>query len=137
MSRRSIGIFTLILGALAAIGELRGIDFPTARWFFEASRDVPLLKWKHGGGEFLWFGWVSSAILVIGGVSMVVASFTGGPPNPVTLRRMKRFREIKRGYFSLIILLGLAGLAALGLGLARRLWPHEEAPRNLDNRAPL
>lgn len=31
----------------------------------------------------------------------------------------------------------MAGLAALGLDLARRLWPREEAPRNLDNRAPL
>lgn len=113
MSRRSIGIFTLILGVLAAIGELRGIDFPTARWFFEASRDVPWLKWKFGGGEFLWFGWLSAAILVVAGISLIIASFIGGPPNPVTLRRVKRFREIKRGYYSLVILLGLAALAAL------------------------
>jgi microcin C transport system permease protein len=103
----------LILGVLAAYGELRGIDFPTARWFFEASRDVPLLKWKFEGGTFLWFGWLSSAILACGGFLMFVRSFTGGPPNPVALRRMKRFKEIRRGYFSLIILLGLAGLAAL------------------------
>lgn len=113
MSRRSTGIFTLILGALAAIGELRGIDFPTARWFFEASRDVPWLKWKFGGGEFLWFGWLSAATLVLGGIALIIASFTAGPPNPVAMRRMRRFKEIKRGYYSLVILLGLAGLAAL------------------------
>jgi len=113
MSRRTIGLFLLILGLLAAFGEMRGIDFPTARWFFEASRDVPLLKWKSGGGEFLWFGWLSTLILVISGIYFIVASFVGGPPNPVTLRRMKRFREIKRGYYSLVVLLGLTALAAL------------------------
>lgn len=113
MSRRCIGITMLILGLLATIGELRGIDFPTARWFFETSRDLQWLKWKFGGGEFLWFGWLSALILVVGGISLIIASFTGGPPNPMTLRRIRRFKEIKRGYYSLIILLGLAGLAAL------------------------
>jgi microcin C transport system permease protein len=103
----------LILGLLAAFGELRGIGFPTARWFFEASRDVPLLKWKFAGGTFLWFGWLSFLILMFGGGALLVRSLTGGPPNPVALRRTKRFKEIKRGYFSLIILLGLGGLAAL------------------------
>lgn len=113
MSRRSIGIFAFVLGLLAACGELLGIDFPTARWFFEASRDVPLLKWDMGKNNFLWFGWLSSAILVCAGLWMLASSFTGGPPNPVALRRARRFREIRRGYFSLVILLCLAGLASL------------------------
>ena len=70
MTRRTIGMFLLILGALAAFGELRGIDFPTARWFFDASREVPLLNWKQGTGTpVLWFGWLSSAILLAGGAS--------------------------------------------------------------------
>ncbi len=113
MSRRTIGILTLIMGLLAAFGELRGIDFPTARWFFETSREVFGLKWKYAGGEFLWFGWLSVLILAAVGIWLIVASFTGGPPNPVTLRRLKRFKEIKRGYYSLLILLGLGALAAL------------------------
>ncbi|MEP2775501.1 MAG: ABC transporter permease subunit [Luteolibacter sp.] len=113
MSKRSIGIILLLLGSLAAYGEMRGIDFPTARWFFSTSRDVPLLKWKGEGVEFLWFGWLSSVILVAAGIWLLVSSVRGGPPNPVTLRRMRRFKEIKRGYYSLVILMGLAGLAAL------------------------
>ena len=113
MSKRTIGFIMLLLGLFAAIGEIRGIDFPTARWFFSASRDVPLLKWKTEYGAFLWFGWISSAILVFGGISLFMKSFSGGPPNPVALRRVKRFREIKRGYYSLVILLGLAGFASL------------------------
>ncbi len=106
-------MFCCYSGPLAALGEARGIDFPTARWFFEASREVPLLKWGEGADPFLWFGWLSSAILVMGGALLVIRSFTGPPPNPVTVRRMRRFKEIKRGYYSLIILLALAGLAAL------------------------
>jgi len=113
MSKRTIGFLLLVLGALAVLGETRGIDFPTARWFFNASRDVPLLKWKTDSGVILWFGWLSAAILVFAGMGLMIRSFTGPPPNPVTLRRIRRFKEIKRGYYSLIILLGLAGLAAL------------------------
>ncbi|MBC7980387.1 MAG: ABC transporter permease subunit [Armatimonadetes bacterium] len=113
MSRRTIGLVLFVLGLLAVVGELLTIDFPTARWFFEASRDIPLLKWKTGENAFLWFGWVSSAVLMTGGLGFMVNSFRSGPPNPVTVRRINRFKEIKRGYYSLIILLGLAGLAAL------------------------
>ncbi len=107
--RRITGAFLTLLGALAVVGELKGIAFPTARWFFETSREVPWLK----SGEIPWFGWLSSGLLVLAGLTMIVRSFTGGPPNPVTVRRVRRFREIKRGYFSLLILLGLFGLAAL------------------------
>ena len=113
MSRRTIGFLAMILGLLAAAGEIFAIDFPTARWFFETSRDVPLLKCEVGGVGFLWFGWLISLILFAGGIALVAASFTGGPPNPVTLRRIQRFKQIRRGYYSLMILLGLAALAAL------------------------
>lgn len=132
MSTRTIAFFMLFLGLLAALGELRGIDFPTARWFFETSRDVPMLKYAPHDGlrqfsvfglklftimfrsvEFLWFGWLSATILVCVGICMLVRSYAGGPPNPVELRRAKRFREIKRGYYSLLILLFLAGFASL------------------------
>lgn len=114
MSKRTIGLFLCALGLLAVFGELRGLEFPTARWFFQASRDVPVLNWKgEGMAAILWFGWLSSVILILSGLWLLVGSFTSGPPNPVTVRRIRRFKEIKRGYYSLIILLGLSGLAAL------------------------
>ena len=113
MSKRTIGFILLLLGSLAVVGEVRDIDFPTARWFFSTSRDVLLLKGEWMGREFLWFGWVSSAVLIISGLWLLLASFRGGPPNPVTMRRIRRFKDIKRGYYSLIILMGLAGVAAL------------------------
>jgi microcin C transport system permease protein len=113
MSRRTIGLVLLILGLLAAAGELFQIEFPTARWFFNASREIPVLGIGNGDGRLLWFGWFSSALLIVGGGWMVVWSFFLGPPNPVTIRRIKRFKEIKRGYYSYLILIGLVVLAAL------------------------
>jgi microcin C transport system permease protein len=111
---RLIGISAILLGGLAAAGELLDIAFPTARWFFETSRQVPFLQVKSGGaGVFPWFGWLSVLLLLLGGTTLLYRSFTGGPPNPLTQRRILRFRQIKRGYYSLIILTALAGVAAL------------------------
>ncbi len=110
---RAIGLFFTLLGALAIAGEVKGIAFPTARWFFTVSREVP---WLHAE-SVPWFGWVASVLLVLVGLVMVSRSFTGGPGDPVIRRRMKRFREIKRGYYSLIILVFLAFLALLDQSL--------------------
>jgi microcin C transport system permease protein len=111
---RAIGLFGFLLGALAAVGETLGIAFPTARWFFSTSRMVP---WLHvdleKGAVFPWFGWLSVGLLVICGAALVIRSFTHGARNPLTERRIRRFREIKRGYYSLLILIVIGGLAAL------------------------
>ena len=111
--RRITGFFLLALGTLAVAGEIKGIAFPTARWFFETSRLVPWLNVARKSGDLPWFGWLACGLLVVAGLTMIVRSFTSGPPNPVTVRRVRRFREIKRGFYSLLILLGLFGLAAL------------------------
>ena len=111
---RAIGIAAFLLGALAAAGEKLGIALPTGRWFFETSRQVPWLHLNRGAAAaFPWFGWLSVLLLVAGGLALVIRSFTSGPRNPLTTRRIRRFREIKRGYYSLLILLVLGGLAAL------------------------
>jgi len=106
---RILGLFSILLGALSATGERMKLAFPTVRWFFDVSREVPML----GGKGFLWFGWISVALFVLGGMALIVRSFTSGPPNPITTRRIRRFCDIKRGYYSLLILIVLGGLAAL------------------------
>ncbi len=111
---RIIGILLLILGSLAIAGEVLDIAFPTARWFFNTSYEV---SWLNTGTltnrGFPWFGWLSSLTLVAIGIHFTIASFRCGPRNPITIRRIKRFREIKRGYYSLIILCSLVALASL------------------------
>ena len=114
MTQRAIALCLIVLGALAGAGEWYGIEFPTARWFFDASREVPLLHFQPPAGPaVLWFGWASAALLILAGLILIIRSFTCGPANPVTQRRIRRFKEIKRGYYSLLILLALGGLAAL------------------------
>jgi microcin C transport system permease protein len=108
---RLLGLFSLVLGALSATGEIMRIAFPTARWFFSTSREVPWLNF--GRDHFPWFGWVSVGIMILAGLFLIGRSFTSGPANPITTRRIRRFCEIKRGYYSLLILLALGGVAAL------------------------
>ena len=111
---RAIGIFSLLLGAAAAAGEIMHLDLPTVRWLFETSRQAPWLHLDHGAAQgFPWFGWASVLVLVGGGLAMIIRAATSGPRNPLTTQRLRRFREIKRGYYSLLILLALTGLAAL------------------------
>ncbi|MBK1882921.1 ABC transporter permease subunit [Luteolibacter pohnpeiensis] len=112
---RIIGFFFMLLGLLATVGELNGIAFPTVRWFFETSREIPWLNvyLPWAGFQFLWFGWLSAMILLLGGLIIVIRSWTAGPLSPSNARRLRRFCEIKRGYYSLIILLALLGIAGL------------------------
>ncbi|MES2996420.1 MAG: ABC transporter permease subunit [Verrucomicrobiota bacterium] len=110
---RTLGFASLALGFLAILGELKGIAFPTAHWFFATSHEIPWLHTGSGETLFPWFGWLSSAILLFTGGWIVIRSFTKHHVNPVTLRRIRRFREIKRGYYSLVILIALGTLAAL------------------------
>lgn len=111
---RALGFTGILLGGLAAAGEILNIAFPTARWFFAASRKVPILH--TGGGAspvFPWFGWLCAALWLVCGAWLVIRSFSHAPRNPLTTRRIMRFREIKRGYHSLWILVLLGAVAAL------------------------
>jgi len=110
---RTTGFLLLLIGALAIVGETYGIAFPTARWFFETSREIPWLNSSKGTAVFPWFGWLGAILLCVAGLTMIVRSWTSGPRNPVTQRKIQRFKAIKRGYYSLLILIGLMGVAAL------------------------
>ena len=110
---RALGFFLAAVGALSVVGEIREIAFPTARWFFETSRQVPWLHTGDAATAFPWFGWLCAILTIVAGLMMMLRSWTGGPRNPMTARKIQRFREIKRGYYSLLILLALVGGAAL------------------------
>ena len=108
---RVFGILLIIGGLLAGIGELCGLALPTLRWPFETSRQFDFLR--SGSEEpFLWFGWLLTCLLIALGVFLLIKSFSF-VLTPITRRRLIRFKSIKRGWISFLILIALAILAML------------------------
>ena len=62
---------------------------------------------------FPWFGWLLTVLAFLFGLWMLVKFSRKGALTPITLRKIERFKSIKRGYYSFLILIGLAGMAAL------------------------
>lgn len=99
---RKLFIAAITLGALAILGELCGILIPTVSWFFDNGRT---------------FGWVSSVLLIVGGILGLRFLPREIRWTPVTLQRFRRFRSIGRGWWSFRILLALIALAMLDQAL--------------------
>ena len=112
---KAIGcIFTL--GAIGAgVGEYYELNLPTLSWGFALSRNVPRLGWiPEGGGEvFPWFGWLNTILAFLFGLLILLRFSRAGALTPITVRKIERFKSIKRGYYSFLFLLALAGVAAL------------------------
>ncbi|WP_411847579.1 ABC transporter permease subunit [Roseibacillus persicicus] len=110
-----IGWILMIGAILAGIADWNQFRLPGVGLAFEMTRDMELFMdapW-YSGGQLPWLGWAVNILVWIIG-AWLVASFSGVTKfRPLTLRRMQRFREIKRGYWSLITLLVLGFLAAL------------------------
>ena len=110
-----IGLILLLVSGLSYLMEVRGVKLPTISWGYNFSRsagelNIPLdwLNWL-----ILNAGHVTAAILALLGLWLVISKLLDRTPNPITQRKIKRFKEIKRGYYSFLILIGLAGVAAL------------------------
>ena len=103
------------MGALlGAVGEIWAIEFPTVRFPFTLSRGVGFLGLDlEGGAIFPWFGWLVTALFLLLGIFSEIAFARGFSFTPITLRRIERFKSIKRGYYSLIVILALAAVASL------------------------
>jgi microcin C transport system permease protein len=95
---RKLSILAMLAGVLSITGQLAGLELPSVSWFFSV-----------GSG----FGWASSVLLVAGGLAGLLLLPKEIRWTPVTLQRFRRFRSIRRGWWSFCILLGLAGLALL------------------------
>ncbi len=119
-----VGWLLMIGATLAFVANWNGFRLPAVGWGFALGETIAQIvksssffqntlkaEWSlwtlaHLGWAFTILAWVVGAWLV--------ASFSGSTKfRPLTLRRMQRFREIKRGYWSLVVLLFFAFLAAL------------------------
>ncbi|NNC88508.1 MAG: ABC transporter permease subunit [Akkermansiaceae bacterium] len=110
----------LTIGALAAgAGEVLGLNLPTLKWGFEMSRNADWLSIGAAGSEdaFPWFGWLTTLVAFLLGVYLLVRFWKRGSMSPITERKIERFKAIKRGYWSFLVLLFLGVLASLDQAL--------------------
>lgn len=108
---RKIGLLLIVVAILAAVGYECGLAIPSLRWFysFESPDSVfPNLA--------RWIGH-----LLTGGVTLcgLLLMLFGGNFrwNPLTLRKLGRFRAITRGYRSFLILMVMVVVALLDQAL--------------------
>lgn len=104
---RKIGFLLLLAALLATLGEHFGWALPSLRWFYSFDADPDLLvdqPWRAMQGR--WIGWAWCGVMAVTGVLLIAR---GGrfQWNPLTLRKLARFRSIGRGYgsFKLLVLL--------------------------------
>ncbi|MBK1835526.1 ABC transporter permease subunit [Roseibacillus ishigakijimensis] len=115
----------LMLGAtLAGVAYYNDFRLPAVGWGFQVGDTMAdvIKNWsifqQHLKADWTvtaldYLGWALTILSWVLG-AWLVASFSGATRfRPLTLRRMQRFREIKRGYWSLVILLLLGFLASL------------------------
>lgn len=100
----SLLLFTIVL--LAALGHWNGLALPSLRWFFtfELSAAENLTGWANFFNHII--GWSLLSVLIVSAVLL----WLGGAKfewNPMTLRRLKRFRSLKRGYRSFLLVMAL------------------------------
>ncbi len=116
--RAKLGTLFTVFGLAGMCGEVFRLKLPSASWFFDTSRRLSFLhrtdqEWYPYGDTFPWYGWVTAVLVTLVGLVMLGGALKRRAPHPATLRRQRRFREVKRGVWSLRILLGLVALASL------------------------
>ena len=104
-----VSLTLLILGSFGILGELFSLKFPAASWFFDTSRRLTFLSHNN----FPWYGWVTSIGTILTGITLLIRSLFNKHKHPAEIRRQQRFQEVKRGVWSLRIILLLITLASL------------------------
>lgn len=95
---RKLSILMIILSLAGAISHFMGGALPSLRWFFSL-------------GEVT--GYVVMVLAFVVGLLLLVAGPKEIHWTPMTLRKFQRFKSIRRGHVSLLILIGLILIAML------------------------
>ncbi len=118
--KNMLALFLIVCALLGVLGELCGWLLPTLSWPFTVSRDVSFLSLPGDtvpllarGGQFHWFGWACMLLLATAGFILWLRSPASLRLPPERAKRVQRFCSIRRGYWSLLILMALLAIASL------------------------
>ncbi|MFC4994042.1 ABC transporter permease subunit [Rubritalea tangerina] len=125
MMIRKFGWFLVVASLLAMIGEALALQLPTLRWPFNTAREMPGLSMTGisaqnnfvSDGLFPYFGWLLCLVALALGVVVLKQFPAGSKPLPIVQRRIQRFKSVRRGYVSFLLLMLLVLLAALDQSL--------------------
>ena len=112
-----IGFFLIVSAILSVVAERNGLKLPTISWGYNLASSteglsVPdSLTWLKA--VFGKAGEVTAVVMGLFGLFLIASRLRRGLPNPMTVRKIERFKSIKRGYYSFLILIALGGFAAL------------------------
>ncbi|MBT8045224.1 MAG: hypothetical protein KJO79_09765, partial [Verrucomicrobiae bacterium] len=95
---RKFSIILIISSILGGVSHLMGGALPSLRWFFEVDEV---------------FGYICMALALVVGVALLVSGKKDIEWKPMTVRKFQRFRSMRRGYVSFLILIFLVILAML------------------------
>lgn len=120
MSKNLIALLMILAALLGALGEWNGWLLPTLSWPFTVSREISFLS---AGGEvapFLavdgrvhWFGWLCMLLLLLAGGYLLLRRASSLRLPPKYAKQVTRFKQIRRGYWSLIAFGVIILLAAM------------------------
>lgn len=120
MLKNVLALFLLLAAAAGIVGELNGWLIPTVSWPFTLSREIGALHISghyvpdlEVDGSFHWFGWLSMVLLVVAGLYLMLRPRFSLRMAPELAKRVQRFRKMKRGYWSLLLLILVLILAGL------------------------
>ena len=115
MAFRITGILLIVISAGAVIAYHSGLVLPTLDWFFSfESKDKELASasfWKKSQDQVI--GYILCSLLLVAGVLCLLRKSREVKWNPQTVRKLKRFKSITRGYVSLWLLTALLFLTLL------------------------
>lgn len=119
MSKNVIALSLILAALLGCLGELCGWLLPTISWPFTVSRELPFLSLPadtapglSAEGRFHWFGWLCMAALALAGIYLLLRRGSSMRFPPAFTKRWQRFRSLRRGYVSLLLLALLLVMAA-------------------------
>lgn len=120
MTKNLIALLLILLSLLGSLGELNGWLLPTVSWPFTVSREVSFLHCSESVAPFLavdekvnWFGWLCMVVIFCCGLYLLVRRASSLRLPPEYIKKIERFRKIRRGFWSLIIFGIIMLLAAM------------------------